>query len=578
MPDSLNSIHTDPTYATSFSRNLGILTQEEQARLANATVAVIGTGGIGSSCLSILARMGVGRFHLVDPDVFELANINRQFGAKVSTQGRHKVEVLRDEILDINPLASVTVWTERFADGIADAVLDGCGLCIDAIDFYAIDDHLTLHRAARRKGLYVLMGSPVGFSACLQIFDPDGMSIEDYCGITAEMNDVERQLRYACGIVPRLAHISYYDVSKQNSNTDFLNRSGPSLASACTLAAALVAGEVAMILVGRRKPRVIPHTLQYDPCTFRNESVYIDGGMPAYDPSDVIEGIEDKSSLVVNIFDHFYRKVRAATLDLPDGGRLCYRSEGDGRPVVLIPPVGGDTSFWARQAPALAADFRVITLDNRGAGRSSPLPADADVATMAADVIHLLDFLKLEDAVLVGSALGGLIALQCALLRPDRIAGLFVAAAYAEADRTIADVTGRWRDLALTKGMTAVFDDSIDWIFGKTYRASNKDEIYKLKTFYRVNEQHPDEFCKQTLIGNAFRPTAPLDRISCPVGIIHGGEDLLVAPDHARTLERMIPNSRAAVLPDAGHFLNWEAAGRFNDGLRGFLADLPRKG
>lgn len=555
---------TGSVYADSFKRNIGILTEAEQAALARATVLVVGAGGIGSNCLSTLARMGVGGFHIVDPDRFELANINRQFGATVSNDGRDKVEVLREAILDINPDARVTLFRDYFTDEIAEAAFAGVDICIDAIDFYRIDDHLTFHRAARARGLYVLMGSPVGFSACLQIFDPAGMTMEAYCGISDAQPPMEKQLRYACGLVPKLAHISYYDVSKQNSNTDFMQGSGPSLASACVLAASLVASEIVLTLLGRHKPRVIPHTLQYDPCTWRHEAVYLDGGMPAYDPTDVIEGIDDKSSLVVNIFDHFYRKVRAATLELRDGGTLCYRSQGKGPPVLLIGPVGGDTSFWARQASRLAEEFRVITLDNRGIGRSSPLPESADCATMAADVLELVAHLDLDRVVLAGCALGGLIALQAALMAPERVAGISLCSAYLAADEVILDTTEGWRRLARQSGMAAVFDDSIDWLFGAGYRSRNADELYKLKTFYRVNEQHADAFCRQTLVANRFVPLADPAGIACPVQIIHGGEDRLVGPEHARALAAALGGVTPVILPEAGHFLTWERADDYN--------------
>ncbi len=571
--DTFRPPNEGSVYSESFSRNIGILTEAEQERLATTTVLIVGTGGIGGNVASILARLGVGGFNLVDPDSFELANINRQFGCGISSIGRPKVEVIAEQIRDINPSARVNLWTEPFRKEIGEVVFDEVDLAIDAIDFYAIPDHLAFHRCAREKRRYVLMGSPVGFSACLQVFDPEGMSLAEYCGINQGMDPVEMQLRYACGIVPRLAHLSYYDVSKKNTNTDFLKGKGPSLAPACTLAAALVASEAATLLLERRKPRAIPHTLQYDPLTFRHEEVYIDGGMTAYDPSDVIDTLEDKSSLVVNIFDHFYRKSRAATLELRDGGALCYRVEGKGQPLVLIPPVGGDTSFWARQGPALAREYKVITLDNRGVGRSSALPHDATVRDMACDVLELLEHLDLQRVVLVGCAMGGLIALEAAQLCPERVAGVSMAAGYAETDDTILETTAGWRRLARTKGMDAVFEASLEWLFAPEYRAEQADEIYKLKTFFRVNCQQVEEFCKQTKVANCCNLAAGSRPLACPIQIVHGGEDRLVVPTHATALHARLAGSQLAVIPGAGHFANWELSGAYNALLLKFIRE-----
>src|SRR5207244_12174128 len=91
--------------SAAFSRNIGILTVEEQQRLADSTVAIAGLGGVGGSVLILLARMGVGRFRLAAFDRFEEVNINRQYGSSTTTIGEPKVEVLAREVRAINPAA-----------------------------------------------------------------------------------------------------------------------------------------------------------------------------------------------------------------------------------------------------------------------------------------------------------------------------------------------------------------------------------------------------------------------------------------------------------------------------------------
>ena len=223
-------------YGQSFSRNIGIITNSEQQKLSNCTVAIAGMGGIGSNVAIILARMGVGKFRIADFDRFEPSNINRQYGAFVDTVDRLKVDVVAKDIQRINPAAEVQIESEGYTRDNAARLLQGADIAVDAIDFYAIDAHLDFHQDARRHKLFVLMGSPIGFGACLQIFDPSGMSIEEYCGIERRMTSLEKQLRYACGVVPNLAHIDYFDVSRGSSNTNFLKKTGPSMASATAIA------------------------------------------------------------------------------------------------------------------------------------------------------------------------------------------------------------------------------------------------------------------------------------------------------------------------------------------------------
>jgi len=97
-------------YQTAFSRNIGWVTEAEQQILASKRVAIAGMGGVGGFHLLTLARLGVGKFNIADLDTFELANLNRQAGASLSTLGRPKVEVLAEMARDINPEADIRVF------------------------------------------------------------------------------------------------------------------------------------------------------------------------------------------------------------------------------------------------------------------------------------------------------------------------------------------------------------------------------------------------------------------------------------------------------------------------------------
>jgi pimeloyl-ACP methyl ester carboxylesterase/molybdopterin/thiamine biosynthesis adenylyltransferase len=554
----------DDIYRTSFSPNLGILTESEQARLSTATVAIAGLGGIGGNTLLQLARTGVGRFRLADFDRFDYVNINRQYGARVDTVGRLKCEVLAEEIKAVNPQAEVTLFPQGFTPDTADPLLSGADLAVDAIDFYSIETHLDFHRATRAHGLYTLMGSPVGFSACLQVFAPDGMGIEEYCAIKPEMDPLEKQLRYACGLVPELLHIDYFDVSGGASNTDFLNRKGPSLSVACSLAAALVATEAVLILLQRRKPRVIPYTLQLDPYTYRYAQPYLEGGMGNFDPGPAIRRIKDRSSFVPQVLELFYSKKRAKKAEL-NGAELYYKVEGEGKPLLMISPLGADSTFWARQTQQIARHFQVITFDNRGSGESSPCDGECSTDLMAEDAIGLLDSLGIKSAHVVGLALGGLVAQKIAVRRPDLVDRLVLASSYLKADERIEEVTRGWRQLATRRGMEALFDECIDYLFSPQYIEENSGELDKLKTFYRLTLVDPQSFCLQSLAGVQHDATDLVSAISQPTLVLHGEADRLVDVRHSRGLAERLPNGRCVLLEQAPHFLMWEHADRFND-------------
>lgn len=113
-----------------------ILGAESVERLSQASVHVVGIGGVGSSCAVALARGGVGSICVVDYDVVDVTNINRQALAFESTLGRPKTEVMREIILDINPDAQVSCISMRvLPEGVPGLFEDtACDYCVDAQD------------------------------------------------------------------------------------------------------------------------------------------------------------------------------------------------------------------------------------------------------------------------------------------------------------------------------------------------------------------------------------------------------------------------------------------------------------
>lgn len=119
---------------TYFSRTELLVGQQGMQKLAQTSVAVIGLGGVGSYSAEALARSGIGKLILIDFDVIEPANINRQILALQSNIGKPKVELMQQRILDINPKAEVIIYQEVLDENKQDSLLAGAEYCVDAID------------------------------------------------------------------------------------------------------------------------------------------------------------------------------------------------------------------------------------------------------------------------------------------------------------------------------------------------------------------------------------------------------------------------------------------------------------
>jgi len=141
------------SYAELTNRNIGFLSEAEQAKLRAAKVFVCGTGGMGGAALMALARAGVGHFIIADLDSFEVSNLNRQVFAFTDTVGRHKAEASADLLRRINPEAQVEVLRADWALAI-DRIAREVGVIVNGTD--DLGASLLLYRKARSIGRAVV--------------------------------------------------------------------------------------------------------------------------------------------------------------------------------------------------------------------------------------------------------------------------------------------------------------------------------------------------------------------------------------------------------------------------------------
>ena len=117
-----------------FSRTALLIGKESIEKLQNSKVAVFGIGGVGSYVVEGLARAGVGSFILVDKDVVDETNINRQIIATYQTIGVPKVEVAKQRISEINPNAKIEIYKEFFMPESIDFFNEKIDYVVDCVD------------------------------------------------------------------------------------------------------------------------------------------------------------------------------------------------------------------------------------------------------------------------------------------------------------------------------------------------------------------------------------------------------------------------------------------------------------
>lgn len=251
-------------YATAFSRNIGWLTEAEQQSLRTKRVAIAGMGGVGGFHLLTLARLGVEKFNIADLDTFELANINRQAGASLSTLGRPKVDVLAEMAHDINPEADIRLFPHGVNQQNLAEFFHDVDLYVDGLDFFAFEAREQVFRYCAEHSIPAMTVAPLGMSAGLLNFLPGGMSFEDYFQVAGKP-ELEKAVRFLVGLAPALLHRHYL---ADKSRVDLRAGKGPSTIMACQLCAGVAASEALKILLGRGKVWSAPHGIQFD--SYRN--------------------------------------------------------------------------------------------------------------------------------------------------------------------------------------------------------------------------------------------------------------------------------------------------------------------
>lgn len=182
MPHDTHAAHEPASPATTpagfklhrrFDRAARLLGEPAMERLANATVLVVGCGGVGSFAAEALARTAVGRIVLVDFDLVCVTNSNRQLHAMKGTIGQPKVEVMAERLRRIHPTGRVETRLEFYEEATSDALLsEAPDYVIDAIDNLTAKAHLIA--TCRRRGVPLV--STMGAAARL---DPTRVRVDD---------------------------------------------------------------------------------------------------------------------------------------------------------------------------------------------------------------------------------------------------------------------------------------------------------------------------------------------------------------------------------------------------------------
>jgi 3-oxoadipate enol-lactonase len=257
------------------------------------------------------------------------------------------------------------------------------------------------------------------------------------------------------------------------------------------------------------------------------------------------------------------------------GRTLAFDEAGTGPVIVLIHGHPFNRSMWAPQLLALSSQFRVVAPDLPGYGASAARGQKVTMREFAESVLELLDEIAVAEAAVVGLSMGGLIAMELGLRRPERIRAVVLAATTAapvsepEAHRRRATADQMERD-----GMLDVALDMAAKLFGP---AARRDPGI-VEPVVSMMIRSPPAGAAAALRGRAERPdySGLLQDLTVPALVIAGDHDPYADESIVAQLVGALPEPEVVRMPGVGHMPNLEAATAFNDAVAGFLSRVVR--
>jgi molybdopterin/thiamine biosynthesis adenylyltransferase len=195
-----------------YSRNREALSTEEQHRLFRSAVAVVGCGGLGGYVIEELARLGVGTIRVIDPDVFEEHNLNRQILCTIRGLGKAKVAAARARVAAVNPAVLVEPVQEALSDTNGADLLKGVQAVADTLD--SVPTRIILADICETLGLPLVHGAIGGWYGQITTQMPGDRSVQKIYGVGRNHAGIEKTLGNPAFTPPVVASLEAAELCK----------------------------------------------------------------------------------------------------------------------------------------------------------------------------------------------------------------------------------------------------------------------------------------------------------------------------------------------------------------------------
>lgn len=258
-----------------------------------------------------------------------------------------------------------------------------------------------------------------------------------------------------------------------------------------------------------------------------------------------------------------------------NGAQVYYEVRGEGPPLLLLEGLGYGLWMWRGQSPALERAFRLLLVDNRGVGRSTPLPGPYSMAEFARDAFAVLDTERVDRVGVIGPSMGGFIAQSMAALDPARIAGMVLACTSAGGPTSLPIPPATWAEMTravpnesaadrLRRTMSLALTPSFPRDQPALFEAIIADRL--------ASPTDPTQWTYQAMSPLSFDARESDARLPTRTLITTGTEDRVVPWTNSLILYKCIPHASIALFRGQNHLHLLERAEAFNRLVEEFLS------
>lgn len=234
--------HKSKNYWEMLDRQKGIINENEQLNLLKSQITVIGCGGIGGATTEMLARMGVGKLRIVDKDVFDISNINRQLMSSQNSVGIPKTDITKERLESINPSLKVEAFNKELNDKNVFKILEGSQIVIDALD--NLLTRIIVSRCSEKLEIPFIHGAIHGTMGQVTVFNRSTPSYEELFKLPSQGKELTNE------IISKISNLS--------------KEVPPVIGPVPNIVGCIQAFEAVKLITGKGSPIMAPRVLMFD--------------------------------------------------------------------------------------------------------------------------------------------------------------------------------------------------------------------------------------------------------------------------------------------------------------------------